>query len=64
MRTYQVHIIPSRPSVRPVLGPRNRAYTDPFYADRFPYTVDTYNNPQNVWTFVSVSGSLIYLVTC
>jgi hypothetical protein len=23
---------------------------------RFPYTQDTYNNPQNVWTFVSVSS--------
>jgi hypothetical protein len=32
-------------------------YTDTvfLYSDRFPYTMDTYNSPQNVWTLVSVS---------
>jgi hypothetical protein len=25
------------------------------YSDRFAYTKDTFNRPQNVWTFVSVS---------
>jgi len=32
-------------------------YTDTvfLYSDRFPYTKDTYNRPQKVWTFVSVS---------
>src|SRR6267154_1302562 len=32
-------------------------YTDTVFlcSDRFPYTKDTYNNPQNLWTFVSVS---------
>ncbi len=25
------------------------------YSDRFPYTNETYNNPQNLWTFASVS---------
>jgi hypothetical protein len=33
-------------------------YTDTvfLYSDRFPYTKDTYNRPQNVWAFVSVSS--------
>jgi hypothetical protein len=32
-------------------------YTDTvfLYSDRYPYTHETYNNPQKVWTFVSVS---------
>ena len=31
-------------------------YTDTvfLYSDRFKYTEETYNNPQNLWTFVSV----------
>jgi hypothetical protein len=32
-------------------------YTDTvfLYSDHFPYTKDTYNNPQQVWAFVSVT---------
>ena len=60
MRTHRLPITRSRPSVRPVLGPRNCAYTDPICADRFPYTADTFNNPQKVWIFVLVSASHIF----
>jgi hypothetical protein len=33
-------------------------YTDTvfLYSDRFAYTNETYNNPQKLWTFVSVSS--------
>ncbi len=65
MRTHRLNFTPIRPSVRPVLGPgKCSACTDPIGADRYPYTTDTFNNPQNMWGFVSVSGSFMYFTTC
>jgi hypothetical protein len=37
-------------------------YTDTvfLYSDRFPYTNETYNNPQKLWSFVSVSSFITF----
>lgn len=35
-----------------------------FHVVRFPYTAETYNNPQKLWAFVLVLAFRVYSTTC
>jgi hypothetical protein len=45
---------------RQLIIPGSHALTLFLCSDHFRYTKDTYNNPENVWTFVSVSPFMKY----
>jgi len=52
MRMYLSPTFLSNHSVR-ILDRKLVAYDDTLIrTDRFPYTVETYNNPQKLWLFV------------
>ena len=56
-RTFRLHMSLSHHNVRKKLlcFETLRVLIHALDVDRFPYTMDTYNNPQNVWAFVWVS---------